>query len=133
VIIPGFCERVWGWFLEAAAIRGYTTAGVSMEWTTPRKILVDPAREIPAAITAARATLTSPQEVMRELGYDPAQVLREWQAFAGQLDELGLVSEIDPRHTTSQGARVTDPTDTLPPDATPAGRAAPLRNGHDPA
>jgi len=121
VFIPGFCERVFGWFVEAAVLQGYRTADCTMEWTTPRKTLVDPAREIPAAIAGARATLTSPQELMRELGFDPKTTLNEWEQFAAWLDEAGLVSDIDPRRTTSQGARVTPAlpsTDT--PDPPPA-------------
>jgi lambda family phage portal protein len=135
VIIPGFCDRVFAWFLDAARIQGHETAHVRMEWTTPRKILVDPAREIPAAIQGVRATLMSPQEVMRELGYDPEQVLREWQAFATLVDELELVSDIDPRRTTGQGSRVPPPS---PPPETepdkPSGVAgAPGMNGHAPS
>jgi lambda family phage portal protein len=109
VLIPDFNERVWQWFLEAARIEGYETAGVTMTWTVPRRPLVDPARETQPAIDAVRATLSSPQEAIRELGFDPETVLREWQTFATWLDELGLVSDIDPRRTTNQGARVTPP------------------------
>jgi hypothetical protein len=107
VFIPGFCDRAFEWFSEAAQLAGYDMTGLAMNWTTPRKTLVDPAREIPAAIAGARATLTSPQELMRELGFDPKSTLNEWGEFAAWLDELGLVSDIDPRRTTSQGARVT--------------------------
>jgi lambda family phage portal protein len=106
VLIPGFCARVFDWFLEAARIEGYETAGVTMTWTTPRRPLVDPSREITPIIDAVRATLSSPQEALRSLGFDPEETLREWQQFASRLDELGLVSDIDPRRTTSQGARV---------------------------
>src|SRR5262245_14436968 len=76
VIIPKFCDRVFAWFLDAARVQGYETAGVTMSWTVPRRPLVDPAREVPAAITAVRSTLSSPQEAIRELGYEPEAVLR---------------------------------------------------------
>lgn len=142
LIIPGFADRVFGWFLEAARIQGYDTAGVSMTWTVPRRPLVDPTHEIPAAISAVRATLSSPQEAIRELGYEPEAVLREWDQFAKLLDEFELVSDLDPRRTTNQGARVVLPTDEAPPPAPGAkpppaaprarSRRRPVTNGHAP-
>jgi lambda family phage portal protein len=120
VLIPGFHDRVFSWFLDAARIRGVDTAGISITWTPPRRPLVDPAREIGPAIEAVRATLSSPQEAIRELGYDPETVLREWQTFTTWLDDLGLVSDLDPRRTTNGGGRVTPPPDdgTTPPPPT---------------
>jgi lambda family phage portal protein len=103
VLIPDFNERVFTWFLEAARIEGYETAGVEMTWTTPRRPLVDPAREVPAVISQVRATLASPQEAIRELGYDPESVLREWSAFTKLLDDMRLISDIDPRRVSRTG------------------------------
>jgi lambda family phage portal protein len=138
VIIPGFCDRVFGWFLDGARIAGYDTSNVSMIWTTPRRPLVDPARETTPVIDAVRATLTSPQEAIRELGYDPETILREWQQFAQMLDDLKLVSDIDPRRTTKQGAGVPAESAAAPgepplPGAPPPppARGRPLTNGHD--
>src|SRR5262249_59853201 len=99
-----------------------------------RRPLVDPSREITPVIDAVRASLTSPQEAIRGLGYDPEAVLAQWQQFAQWLDELGLVSDIDPRRTTNQGARRAPP----PPPPQPGGPRSrrppippPLTNGHD--
>jgi lambda family phage portal protein len=103
ILIPDFNDRVFSWFLEAARIQGYETAGITMTWTTPRRPLVDPAREVPAVISAVRATLSSPQEAIRELGYDPEAVLREWSAFAKLLDDMRLISDIDPRRVSRTG------------------------------
>jgi capsid protein len=100
-----------------------------MQWTPPRRPLVDPGREIQPAIAAVRATLTSPQEAIRELGYDPETVLREWQTFTAWLDELELVSDLDPRRTTNQGARVAPPPDDAAPPPPPAKRGRRPTNG----
>jgi lambda family phage portal protein len=105
VIVPGFCERVWAWFCEACAVQDIATAGASMTWTMPRRPLVDPAREIPPTIASVRATLTSPQEAIRELGYNPRQILAEWETFTEWLDKMGLKSDLDPRWATIPGAR----------------------------
>jgi lambda family phage portal protein len=102
-IVPQFLNRVWEWWREAAALAGVPTDGVDVQWTMPRKTLVDPAREVPATIRGVRAGLTSPQEAMRELGYDPDTVLDEWKAFTKMVDDLGLVFDIDPRRTTQAG------------------------------
>lgn len=124
VLIPGFHDRVFGWFLDAARLRGIDTRDVTITWTAPRRPLVDPAREIEPAIAAVRATLSSPQEAIRELGFDPETVLREWQTFTTWLDELGLVSDIDPRRTAQRGTRVTPPSDEpVPVEVVSSGRA----------
>jgi capsid protein len=47
-----------------------------IEWTPPRRPLIDPEGEISAAITQIDAGLTSRQRVQRTLGYDP-DVIRE--------------------------------------------------------
>ena len=60
-------------------------------------MLVDPARETQPIIDQIRSGLISPQEAIRERGYDPDQVLAEWQEFAKKIDELGLILDIDPR------------------------------------
>jgi lambda family phage portal protein len=110
VFIPQFCDRVWGWFREAAQMAGVPgAADATMTWTVPRKMLVDPSREIPATIKEIRAGLTSPQEAIRELGMDPEQVLDEWEAYAKDLDKRGLVLDVDPRRVAPAGNPVIPP------------------------
>jgi lambda family phage portal protein len=104
LLVPRFLNRVWSWWQDAARIAGVPVDGVEVQWTMPRKTLVDPAREIPAAIRGVRAGFSSPQEAMRELGYDPKQIIEEWKEFTELVDSLGLVFDIDPRKTTLQGA-----------------------------
>jgi len=139
VLIPQFLDRVWQWFLEAARIQGIATNGVSIEWTTPRRPLVDPNREISPIIDAVRASLSSPQEAIRELGYDPETVLDEWAHFAQELDARALVSDIDPRRTRrggaasaaapAKGAPGSAAAPTAPAETWPA---EPSANGHGP-
>jgi lambda family phage portal protein len=135
VIVPGFCDRVWAWFTEAAAVRGVDTAGLTMTWTMPRRPLVDPQREIPPTIAAVRATLTSPQEAIRELGYNPREILAEWDTFQGWLDDLGVKSDLDPRWSTIPGARPrgVDQTTGAPTAPPPVRRRGVPRRGVRPA
>jgi lambda family phage portal protein len=119
VFVPLFCDKVWNWFREAAMLAGVPgAADARMTWTVPRKMLVDPAREIPATIREVRAGLTSPQEAIRELGNDPAQVLDEWEAYTKDLDRRGLVLDVDPRRVAPAGNPVVPP--AAGPDLTEA-------------
>ncbi len=104
MLMPQGLDRIGAWFLEAAAAAGYDTAGLSVQWTPPSRTLVDPARETQPIIDQIRAGLISPQEAIRERGYDPDQVLADWRAFADQLDALGLTLDIDPRVEARQKA-----------------------------
>jgi capsid protein len=49
----------------------------TMEWTAPRRALVDPTREIPALLKAVEGGVTSLQRATRQLGEDPEQILNE--------------------------------------------------------
>ena len=104
MLMPQGLDRIGAWFLEAAAAAGHDTAGLSVQWTPPSRTLVDPARETQPIIDQIRAGLISPQEAIRERGYDPDQVLADWRAFADQLDALGLTLDIDPRVEARQKA-----------------------------
>jgi lambda family phage portal protein len=125
VFIPQFCDRVFGWFKEAAQLAGIPGAtDATICWTVPRKMLVDPAREIPATIKEVRAGLTSPQEAIRELGNDPDHILDEWEEFAAELDKRALVLDLDPRRVAPAGNPVVPPAAgpdlTEEPDETPS-------------
>lgn len=97
MLIPQFCDGIWGWFLEAAELMGISTAKASVNWTPPARILTDPAREYPAIRDAVRSGLMTLPEAIREQGYDPEQMLQEMAETARLLDELGLSLDTDPR------------------------------------
>ncbi|AGT07900.1 phage portal protein [Paracoccus aminophilus] len=48
-----------------------------LDWTPPRRIMVDPTREIPSMIEEVEAGLNSRQGVQRELGRDPERIREE--------------------------------------------------------
>lgn len=115
MLVPQGLDRIGAWFIEAAALAGYDTAGLGMQWTPPSRTLVDPARETQPIIDQVRAGLISPQEAIRERGYDPDKVLADWKEFAEQLDELGLVLDIDPRVEARKAAARQPQQDTTTP------------------
>lgn len=98
MLIPQGLDVIGGWFLEAAAMQGIPTAGVSIGWTAPRRELIDPAKEIKAYRDAVRSGQMSLPMVHRELGEDSDEILDEISATNKKLDKLGIVLDSDPRY-----------------------------------
>lgn len=92
------CEGVARWFIDFAGLQG-----ASSEWSPPARMMVDPAREIPAIVATVRAGLITLPEAIRSFGYDPAAVIDEIAAFNSALDTAGIVLDTDPRKTSQQG------------------------------
>jgi len=98
MIIPGVCNRVAGWFMDFVGI-----SDLSAEWTPPKRLMVDPIREIPAIKEAIRAGLMTQSEAIREQGYDPEQLYDEMAADNKMLDERGIILDSDARKVSGQG------------------------------
>lgn len=101
--IPRLCRGVWGWWKEAALVQGANLNGVTSGWTPPRREMIDPAAEFKALGYAIRLGLMSLPEAIRQLGYDPEEVMREQAQFLKLVDKLGLVLDTDPRKVTQAG------------------------------
>lgn len=105
MFIPGFCEPIWGWAAQSLKMLGkLSEPRVAAKWTPPRRMLLDPSREIPAMVKALRGGLTSLSETLRELGYDPEVVLRELARDHGLVAGLGLKLEAFTDQASSSGA-----------------------------
>jgi lambda family phage portal protein len=81
LIINQFCTGVARWFLDAwrlqAADGTMPQAPAAIEWTAPRRPMIDPSKEIKAAIDEIAAGLTSTQRKQREMGHDPDTIAAE--------------------------------------------------------
>lgn len=79
LIIDQLCRGIGRWFQEAWILDRSLPQEVpfTMEWTAPRRALVDPTREIPALLKAVEGGVTSLQRATRQLGEDPEQILNE--------------------------------------------------------
>lgn len=99
MLVPQLLDRVWVWFFEASVIAGLYRADVAppVEWTPPRRVMVDIAREIPAILAMIRTGLITPSEAVREQGRNPDTFWAEYAADLAKLDELGIVLESDCR------------------------------------
>jgi lambda family phage portal protein len=105
LMVPQFCDSVWTWFIESSILAGKvpsTTPSV-IQWTPPRREMIDPVREIPALINAVRGGVYSLQEVHRQIGYDTEQVLSQIEEDNKMMDAKGLVLDSDPRKMMKAG------------------------------
>lgn len=122
VFIPGFCQKVWDWFTEAAFLAGHIpNPVVEVEWSAPKFEWVDPYKDVLADILAIRAGIRTWPEVVGETGRDPEQVLAEIIEWFGKFDAGNVVLDIDPRNTAKSGAVQQDP------NAQPFGEAPPTK------
>ena len=103
MIIPQFCEVIGQWFLEAAALTGAKTEGVTQRFTAPKREMIDPSSETTALTKQVRAGFITQSEALRQLGYDPKVSLQEMADDNALLDQLGLTLDTDARKVTQQG------------------------------
>jgi lambda family phage portal protein len=103
LMIPQFCDPVWSWAMEVAAVFGRAGVGAKAYWTAPPLPMIEPDKEGLAYQRNVRSGIMSLSEALRERGYNPKTVLRELKSDFDLLDELGLVLDIDPRKMTQAG------------------------------
>lgn len=81
LIIGQMCKGIARWTLDAwrlaASARNLPAVPKEIEWTAPRRPLIDPSKEIGAAIDEIEAGLNSRQRKQREMGLDPDVIARE--------------------------------------------------------
>lgn len=104
LLIPMMCDPVWSWFIDAMKIaKGGANAATQVEWTPPRREMIDPVKETEAIITAIRGGLTSWQEAVRELGFDPDTLLAHMQEDMKKFDAMGIAMDSDARRPKNGG------------------------------
>lgn len=97
LLIPMFCERVYEWFIEACRIaHGAKPENVEVLWTAPRREMIDPVKEINALHKRTRAGFVSWQETVRELGYNPEDVLAQLAQDQMNFQKYNLTPDSNP-------------------------------------
>ncbi|MDQ1079701.1 phage portal protein [Pseudoroseomonas cervicalis] len=105
-IIPA-CERVWERVMDLAMIMGelpFRPEGYPVECQPPRHELIDPPREIPALIKAARGGLETMPNLIGSLGYNWREHAAEIAEWLEELDDKGIILDSDPRRTALAGS-----------------------------
>jgi lambda family phage portal protein len=80
VMIDMMCRGLSRWFFDAWALseaRMGRLPDAIIEWTAPRRPLIDPLKEVPAILKKIDGGLSSRQREQRQLGLDPEQIARE--------------------------------------------------------
>lgn len=104
ILIPMLCQPIWDWFCEAAFLAGKIKARtVPVEWSPPRFISADEAKDIAARVAAMRSGLLSPLTAIAETGYTPDEVIADYVEWNKMLDKHGLIFDSDPRHMSQAG------------------------------
>jgi lambda family phage portal protein len=127
VLVHQLCRPVWSTWMEQAVLSGVLQAPgfvrnrrayLACKWIPQGWQWVDPLKEFQSMLLAIRAGLMSRSEAISTFGYDAEDVDREIAADQKRADELGLIFDSDPRHTTKTGASAGHPTDegNLPPE-----------------
>lgn len=89
--IPMVCERIWGWFEEAAFQAGRVrTQGYMHAWTPPRWEYVNPLDDVKTDKEELAGGLSSLSAKIRARGDDPDEVFDEIAAERKRLKELGI-------------------------------------------
>lgn len=118
VLVPRL-QKLYQWFVDAAKMAGFisTSTTVFTTWTAPRREMIDPYKEIMAIREQLRAGLISWQEVVKQLGYIPEELIEELKADKTMWDEIGLLPTSDPRFDPN---RVEGPDEEMMKDEEPA-------------
>jgi lambda family phage portal protein len=102
--IPQFCKPVMKWFVEGMELKGSDSSRLTMSWTPPKRVMIDPTNQVTANNKAIRSGQISWAESMRERGYDPDEMLEEVQEYNQRFDKMGIIFDSDPRKTMEGGS-----------------------------
>lgn len=103
LMINQFCAGVARWVAEAWPMQSeLPREAFEIEWTPPKRALIDPNKEVRAVIEQIDAGLTSRQRAQRELGYDPDTIRQEIAEDMQEDAEAGLPPRITAPATDGQ-------------------------------
>ncbi|NVK57319.1 MAG: phage portal protein [Alteromonadaceae bacterium] len=106
LIIGQMCAGIGRWTLDAWRLvreaRRLPPVPSVLDWTPPRRPLIDPSKEIGAAVDEIEAGLTSRQRKQREMGYDPDVIARERAEDAAR-DGAPAASQTPPTQENDDG------------------------------
>lgn len=99
MLIPQLCDAVWQWFIEAVEIaNGFSSGDLTVEWTPPRREMIDPVKETEAITMQVRSGLCSWPEAIRAQGYEPEAVIAEIKQANEWFDANGIKLDSDGRN-----------------------------------
>lgn len=103
MLVPQFCDPVWAWAMSALVLQGVLEQAPEANWSAPPLPMINPETEVLANQRLVRSGFQSWQETVRQMGYDPDEVLAEVAADNERFDALGIVFDSDGRKVTQAG------------------------------
>lgn len=113
VINTQFNDKIFGWFLESLKLKGKNVPDINLRpsWTSPKREMIDPTKEIPAKIKAIRAGLVTFSDAIRETGKHPDDHIKELQADKIKIDAANLILDSDAEKKALNGQNVIEEDD----------------------
>lgn len=111
LLIPQFCDGVFGWFAERAQATQGWPARPRAEWSPPPMAMIEPDKEGLAYTRLIRSGVMTLSQAVRERGEDPTAHFEAIAADNAELDRLGIVLDSDARKTTAAGMIQQDESD----------------------
>lgn len=103
LFVPRMCMPIYASFAQAISLVLPNVEGASVKWQPPRFEMIDPNKEIGAAVDAVRAGFESWDQVVSSFGYDPTEQVDEIARSNARFDERGLILDVDPRRVANAG------------------------------
>jgi len=95
-IIPKGCEKIFKWFLDAVYLKeGIDPRIISVDWTAPRREMIDITKETKAMAEQILNGITSWSEVARENGWNPDDLLEEIKSDQEKIKKAGVIITSD--------------------------------------
>ncbi|BAK75811.1 phage portal protein, lambda family [Pseudogulbenkiania sp. NH8B] len=93
--VPMVCQRIVGWYNEAADLVGKRPIPTGTEWSVPKLEWTDPVKDMKGELLKVAAGVQSFSELQRRLGNQPETVLAELTADWERLREAGIPISLD--------------------------------------
>jgi lambda family phage portal protein len=110
MLIPVVCDGVWNWFVEAADQGGLLKAlPERASWTCPPMPMLEPDKEGLALMRLVRTGAMTPDQMVREQGYDPDEFWPEYAASFDRIRKLGIDLDSDASVLSQAGQKHPEP------------------------
>lgn len=117
MLIPQFCAPAWAWMIDTMIFAGEDVELAPAKWTPAPMPMLDPDKEGSATTKAVRSGQMTPDEMVREQGFDPDEHWQEYADSFKRLDALGITIDADPRKVSGSGQAQATPAATPAADA----------------
>jgi lambda family phage portal protein len=104
--IQSFLRPVFNDFKRMMSITGVMVAAdIAAKHIPPKAEMIDPTKEVPAAIKAVRSGLSSLSDEISASGKDPDEVFEQLEKDQIKSEEKGLKLDSNPKYTSSNGSK----------------------------